>query len=792
MRQPVTVLSFIGMFTLLTTIGFGENRGAGILKGTVVGKDRQPLPFAHVIIPNIERGASTNERGEFSIVDLPEGSFQAVARMMGYKPETKIITIAIDRMTIIEFTLEPTVFESEAVVVTGNPYASNPLTTPQDVSVLGGREKSRFDASSLGKTIESLPGVYNLSAGGESGKPVIRGHTGERVLILSDGIAQEYQQYGERHAPTVEPYNFERIEVIRGASSLLYGSDGLGGAVNVIPKHFHFSGDEGLKVNGSLDGSYSSNSNERSYALKIEATEENLGFHGSLIRRLSDNFHTSDVDGYPTTRTKDDPKFTREIPFTDFESISGFAGAGYLSPIGLVALNYDYYRAENNFLLPNIPNPALGAPIGIRRMNHVASLQGNFPLGHVILKPKLSFQNNVRLATREVLSRSFLDDSAVVNLNLNVFTGRFDVEHVDLFALHGTTGAEVRYYNHRNYGKIPLQPDGHYANLAFYTFEEWKHKQLTVNFGVRWDHRTQTFYGSPSNPLLNQDDFSRYSSFSGGIGASYQLLSNLTVTANLSRGFRIPSFFNLYVYGLHGGVFAFQIGNPNLKNEHSLDVSTSIRYRDEKVEASITLYQNRIENYIFLYDAKAHPLAPVNSQFVFAHDQADALLRGLDVNYSVNPVSFILLSGGYSLIRSEFVRGAHSGKELPLMPADRATLEVKVLLPDFSALKNIYTFFGGKHVAAKSAAGAYEPFGQFDDGFGPTIPFGVCSTDKYILFNVGLGFELAVASRPVQFNLEIANLFDASYRDFLDTYKGYTLAPGRSANLKASVPFGVE
>jgi outer membrane receptor protein involved in Fe transport len=458
-------------------------------------------------------------------------------------------------------------------------------------------------------------------------------------------------------------------------------------------------------------------------------------------------------------------------------------GIGYLSPIGLISAEYNNYTNENNFLLPN------GNPIGLNLQNHIATLKGNFPLDKFILKPKFNYQRNNRKASKPGLSYTSLPDSAAVNLELDVYTARFDVENVDVLDLSGTIGFEVKYYDHRNVGLVPLQPTGHFTNYSIYIFEEWQQNKLTLNAGARFDYRDQKFEGTTTNPLLQADDERNYTNISGSIGASYKLTENLTTSLNLSRGFRTPSFFNLYVYGEHGGVFAFQIGNPELKNETSLDINASLRFQNEFVKSSASFFYNRVDNYIFLYNAPNHPLAPTGKPFVFAHDQADAMLYGFEFNVETQIAKWLVLFGDYSTIRSEFLDGPWKEGELPLMPPNRISAGTKLLLPDFSFVNNPYISVDARFVSSKNAAGIYEPFGQFDDGIGPDLPFGVCSTTDYSVFNAGIGFTTKLLEQHLNFYLEITNLLDEDYRDFLDTYKGYTLSLGRSINLKINLLF---
>jgi len=774
----LTTIFFILVFSI--NILCAGNPG-GTIKGKVLTDDGNILFGANISLPSLGRGTVTNEKGEFAITNIPEGRHRIVVSFIGYKSEIRTLDLEPEQIVEVIINLKPTTVQTEPVVVTGNPYATDPLNSPQDVSSLSGRDKVKSETSSLGKTLESLPGVYNLSAGSTAGKPVIRGHSSERVLILSDGITQEYQQYGERHSPSLDAFSYDRIEIIKGAASLLYGSDAMGGAVNLIPHPYHFTPESFFESGGSITGGYASNNNEFITGLKLNASKEFFSINGNLIRRKADNFNTPDVTSYSETLRRGDPKFTGEIPNTNFEQINGGLGIGYLSPIGIISSDYYHYLNKNNFLLPD------GNPIGLRLENQIVNLKGNLPFYKFIVKPKLSYQRNHRQATNNGLTYTTLPDSANVDLILNVYAARVEVENIDIIDMSGTIGAEVKYYDHKNVGRVPLQPTGHYVNYSLFLFEEWEKNNFILNFGARFDYRNQTFYGTATNPLLPQDDSRSYSNFSGSLGIAYKLTEQLTAAGNVSRGFRTPSFFNLYVYGLHGGVFAFQIGNSELENESSLDLSASLRFRNEMISANVTLFHNLIDNYIFLYNAPNHPLAPQDQLFVFAHDQADAEMLGLELSVDAGIFKWLLLTGTYSMIKSEFISGLYSGQELPLMPPDRLTVGVKFLLPNLSVISSPYFSANTKFVSGKKAAGIYEPFGQFDDGIGPDIPFGVCSTTKYNLVNLDFGFDLKLYSQPINFDITVTNLLNEVYRDFLDTYKGYALSPGRSFNFRINI-----
>src|SRR5919112_552719 len=181
-------------------------------------------------------------------------------------------------------TRSPTFPAAAAPQVTATPNATTLLNSPQPVSALSQDELRQAQAPSLGETIQSLPGVRSLSTGTGIGKPVIRGLTSNRVLIVADGQRLETQQWGDEHSPNVETGDAERIEVIRGPASVLYGSDALGGVVNVVPKELPDAiGRDGF-VSGELSTSYSTNNREPDGTVALEGATGGFGFRSSFSR----------------------------------------------------------------------------------------------------------------------------------------------------------------------------------------------------------------------------------------------------------------------------------------------------------------------------------------------------------------------------------------------------------------------------------------------------------------------------------------------------------------------------
>ncbi|MDZ7682047.1 MAG: carboxypeptidase-like regulatory domain-containing protein [Fodinibius sp.] len=296
---------------------FAQNTTTSI-KGTVTNSQGEPLPGVNVAFPQLNRGTSTKADGSYAINKLPTGTYTLVFSYIGYENQNRQVTISSGEPTTLDVSLPRTLIQNETITVTGTPYASDPLTTPADVDVLTGDTKFSKQQTSLGASLDELAGVSTISTGSQMGKPVIRGLSGSRVRVLDDGVAMDYQQYGVRHGPNVDPFTSERIEVVRGAASVQYGSDALGGAVNVISNSLPDAIDEASFIKGQTLGEFSTNNDELVGGLQLNGATGRWGFTAPSLRRSAGNMSAPEV---PTFRRRDNtsaPNFpvNSTIPIT--------------------------------------------------------------------------------------------------------------------------------------------------------------------------------------------------------------------------------------------------------------------------------------------------------------------------------------------------------------------------------------------------------------------------------------------------------------------------------------------
>jgi len=705
--------------------------------------------------------------------------------------------------------LKTRVLETDGVTVTGTARARSTLRAPQDVDVIGTQDLQLTRNAALGDLLqENVGGVSSIQTGSQAGKPVLRGLSGNRVVLLKDGIAQEYYQFGVRHFPTTNASEAERVEVVRGASSILYGSDALGGAINVITKPAPTSSSDDLEVGGAVSTQYFTNNNERAGSIDLSVADGNVGWRIGAERRIGGNYHTPDeptffenmeTEAGPNVGTFGDPKYTGEVPFTNFEQWSAYGQVGMQGDFGTVQVYGDYWANAHNFLLPfggavgNASNPPAGLGQNLEHSNVLA--KGSLIAGEFVLKPRLSWQRSIRQSappTGDVTLSTIRDNGGLggfdypLNLKTDIYTARLEAAHPAIGAMSGTIGAEVQHQDADTRGPAELQPSARTWNAGVFVFEDIDLDPVTLSFGGRVDLRTVE--AVPNERTTNTDALENtYTVASGSVGASYAFADGFALATNLSTGFRAPSIFELYASGVHGGVAAFQVGDPNLDPERSYSADLSLRVRQDRVTAEVTGYVNAIQNYIYLENT-----GDINEGAglpIYAANQTDALIPGIEATLEVSALPWLQVGGSTAIVDGTGdgldEEGGGEG-QLPLIPANTLSGFLRYVPSGQGAFSNPFVEVEVKRALEQDAAGRFEPFSQFDGGFGP--PFGTASTRAYTVVNAEVGTTVDLGA-PLSLSVEVRNLLDETYRDFLDTYKGYALSPGRDVRFSLSTRF---
>ncbi|WP_103026524.1 TonB-dependent receptor, partial [Salinibacter altiplanensis] len=582
----------------------------------------------------------------------------------------------------------------------------------------------------------------------------------------------------------------------------------LGGAINVLTKDAPTADLGESRVGGKFRSQYFTNNDERAVGLDLQGARGPVGVRAGFERRIADNYTAPEEETFFEAADKspgpfNDPKYTDEIPFTNFEQWNGYAQVGTQGHFGNVQLYGDYWVNRHNFLLPiggpkgNANNPPAGIGQNLEHGNLVA--KGNLIAGDFVVRPRLSVQTSIRQSgngagdqTLDVIEDSggFDDFDYDVDLKTDIYTGRLEVVHPEIGPVGGTLGAEVQRQDANTRGLSELQPTADTWNVGLFVFEEVDLAPWTFNAGVRGDVRT--IDAEPNDRTTDPDALENdHLTLSGALGANVKVADGIALATNLSSGFRAPSIFELYTNGVHGGVAAFQVGDPDLDPERAYSADVSVRVRRDRLTAEVTGYVNAINDYIFLENTNENRGPNGNGRPIYEASQTDAVIPGIEAKVETQVRPWLHVGGQAAVLwgTGDGLGDSRGDGDLPLLPTDNVEGFVHLTPDDRGPLRSPRVELHLKHGFDKDAAGTLEPFSQFDNTSGKP-PFGTASTKAYTTVDASIEsrFALGLGGEP-SLRVAMRNVFDTTYRNFLDTYKGYALSPGRDVQLSLSVPF---
>ena len=628
---------------------------------------------------------------------------------------------------------------------------ADPLSSPLPTATLAAAELAREYRVSLAHALEAVAGVRALTTGGEIGKPVIRGLTGARVLVLGDGNRLEDYSWSDEDGPSVETRLADRVEVIRGPASVLYGSDALGGVVNVIPEDVP-DAQRHTPLRGGVDAYFATNNHELGSALHASGATGGVGFLAGLVGRHSEALHTP----------------VAELENTGFTALSGEAAAGTQGEWGKATARFTHYGGEFHLLEADTGSLPPPPPVGGKETGPVRKLTddrlqlgGTIPAGRLRLEAKGQWQ-------RHWLAETVEGNTASTEKGFDLL---LNTTSLDLLAHHGagarvagTVGTSAYYQSSATRGDEPLVPGARAEGAAAFAFEQ-------VTLGPRWSALAGARVDlrrldADSNTDLGVGDQRRdYTAWSGDVGLVFRPAAEIAVAANVGRAWRAPTLFELFTNGPHPGEARFEIGQAGLVPEAGLNFDLSIRWQAERVRGEVAGFSNTIDHYIYIAPTgtrtcpdPAIVCAPQDSLPVYRYAQADARLVGGEASLEVAAGSAIALSA-----RADFVRGERRDNQepLPQIPPLRAKLGAEW-----------HHGTGGAGVDVDLVA-RQTRLSSFDQG-----------TAGYGLLDLFGSFEPRLGPRAFRVEVQAKNVLNTSYRDFLSRYKAFALNPGRNIVLR--------
>jgi len=758
------------LVVLLTGLTFERTYAVELaeLKGKIVdAQTLSPLPGATISIPDLRTSAITNQDGEFVFKNLPaRGRFLVQVSYIGYRSITK--SIELSDPGSLQFALQASVIEGREVVITGSASSSDNRKNSTSVSTVSKSELLYHPSTNLIDAISRVPGVAQVTTGPGISKPVIRGLSYNRVVTVSDGVKQQGQQWGDEHGIEIDQYSADHVEVLKGPASLMYGSDALGGVINIL---------DGLPApDGTLRGeflsNYATNNGLTGNSLMLQGNENGFIYkvRGSYKNAYSYKTPTEYVpnSGFNETNFEGQIGLNKKWGYAHLDASSFRTNLGFYEPV----------RNENGQLVDDNNNIFSDAQNKDRTLayprqdvrHYKIALNSNILLGGSSLKATLGFQHNLR---RELEGAG--DENLALFLNSYTYSYdlKYSLKEVDGWApVLGLSGEFMHSLN--TSGAEQLIPDYDSQALGGFAYVKKTWDNDTFNAGIRFDYRKMT--GKAFDGDSQFDAFSnKFSHVTGALGYTHEFNEALSFKANAGSAFRAPNIAELSANGVHEGAFRYEVGNPNLKPEQSYQADASFDYQNQYINTSVGVFANIIQNYIYYSTAGESREIDEREYPVYNFVQDNAFLRGVEASLTLHPVDFIHFENTFSYTRAT---NRTTKESLPFTPAAALRNELR-FEPKIAGTSHSYVSVGIDNFWRQSKIDSFEQ-----------------PTAGYTLLNAAIGTTLRLSKNQVITVYAAGkNLLNKAYYDHLSRFK-----PGRLSdedptlgiyNMGRNVTFGV-
>lgn len=719
------------------------------LIGVVRDSAGAPIAEVRLIIAALNRSTTSNDSGEFTFAGLPPGAHHVTALMIGRTPGHADVQIpeAGPAVHVIIIMGAVRSVRLNTVQVTATPTGTDPRDVAQSASEISGQELARGLTTSIAATLSGEPGVA-VRFNGPAAAPVIRGLSGERVLVLQDGQrAGDLAATSPDHAVSVDPLTAQRIEIVRGPASLLYGNNALGGVVNVI------SNELPSDIPSHVDGYVNTQAESATPGAGVSAgLSAPLSPTAALVVRGGGRWAEDLRVGGPGV-----------LPNSFQRNVSGAAGvvrSGNTASGGVLGRAYGF-----EYGLPSAGND--GLRIAGRRYESVARLETVTGFGPL---------SSARIGgTAQWYTHDEIEPNGDVGTRFNLRTQTLDLlGRTQRGRATGALGVSGLFRQYAATGEEALTPAAVSNGLGAFLFQEVPLRRSDdadarvprLQAGARYD-----FYGISSrdgDPKFGPVRNLRYNHASGSLGMNLPITATLTVAGSVARAFRAPTVEELFSNGFHAANGTYDVGNPGLDVETNQGADGIVRYTASRITAELSGYATAIANYIApnivgdtsLIDEET---GDANTIPLNRFRQADARMRGLEGRAEYEVIRGVVVGVMGDVVRGHFT----DGSPLPFLPPARLAGQARYDRGKWSATGEYRHGFAQSRVPVSVA---------------PGDPAGV-ATAAYDLVNVSAGYSFTARGYISSVMLRVDNLMDERYRDAASRIKGFAWNPGRNASL---------
>lgn len=791
----ITKFSLSFLFSVSCIIAFADDPQKVNFSGTITDAiTKQPLPGASVYISDIKAGVIADEKGRFIFTAIPSGHHLLEISYAGYASIVEHVDIEANLER--NFELHPSIVENRGVIVTGVASATSLRKAPIPVTLIRKSELMHTAATNIIDVLAKQPGISQLQTGPGISKPVIRGLGYNRVVVVNDGVRQEGQQWGDEHGIEIDEASINRVEILKGPASLIYGSDAMAGVINFISNV--------PVANGTVKGNIFSNwqSNNDLFSLNGNIAGNKNGFNwNTYVSGKSAGSYKNKYDGVVLNSGFNELNFGGYAGINKGWGYSHLVFSRFNQKLGLIEGDRDnttgefllYTDSPFEHIASNDELDSRDLFVPRQHIIHTKIVSDNsFTAGKNRIKLNFGFQNNRRME----FGNPEDDKEKELYFNLNTINYNTQLVLAEKNEWRTSIGINGIYQTNTNKGEESIIPDYDLFDLGIYAYTQKSFNKTTLSGGVRFDNRhingEQMLDGMDIKFAAFKKDFSN---ISGSIGVAIEPNDNISVKLNAARGFRAPNLAELASNGAHEGTNRYEYGSTALKSEQSFQLDAGIELDYRHVSFNLNTFYNSVSNFIYYRRLESvfggDSLIDDNGELLeaFRFDQANAKLYGFEIGIDIHPhpLDWLHFENSFSFVRGKFDNAIDNSNNLSFIPAPRLITELRTEFKKAGkAMSNLYF-----HIEMINHFNQAHPFTAYNT---ETV------TPAYLLLNAGAGVDFTKAKRTL-FSVHVAldNIADKAYQNHLSRLK-YTAVntltgrqgvfnAGRNISVKLNVPF---
>ncbi len=726
--------TFIKLLFLIASFSVNAQNS---ISGTITNNGNETLFGVEIYAQEIHRGTTSKEDGTYVLSNIPNGKIRLTFTYLGFN--TVSTTVNIDSKNIIlNIDLIESIFKMDEIIVS-TPFNKLQSDNVMKVERLSAKSIKKMGITTLSEGITNIAGVSQISTGNSIGKPVIRGLSGNRVLVYTQGIRLENQQFGGEHGLGINEAGISSIEVIKGPASLLYGSDALGGVLYLNPEKFASEN----KNEASFNQRYFTNTLGSNTSVGVKSSLENWKF---LARGT---YATHSDYKIPTNERITNTRFNEK----DFKTGIAYSKNNFTSEIRYNFNNSQLGLTEG--ITEQSSNKTLLEPYQLID-NHILSAHNHLFFGNSKLDIDLGYTINDRQEFEDHDDENEEEheehEETALRMKLKTYTYNLKYHYPKIGDLEILSGIQGLHQTNTNFGEEILIPNAKMNDFGLFTTANYSWNKNTFQAGLRFDNRSIT---TERHEIAHEDEIhifnaidKSFNSFTASAGIKTEFFTNFITRINLASGFRAPNLAELTSNGIHHGTNRFETGNEDLINEKNFQTDISMEYKTDHFEIFGNGFYNKLNDYIFI-----SPTGDIEDGApVFKYQQENAKLYGgeFGIHLHPHPLDWLHLESSF-----ETVIGKQSnGNYLPLIPANTWKNTFRTEFKHGNWLKDGYASISLQSTFKQNKISQFET-----------------ESKGYNIVNLGFGGDVTIQNFIFNTSVSVNNLFDEKYIHHLSRLK---------------------